>query len=507
MPITTSVPWEGMGPNPPTWNARWLRVARGMHTPPAMALKTWLWNLGAAGTAVAAAGCGPAVAVVGDTEGSETEGTDTVIAPTGEDTDTPTTNPNETSYDTYDSNDSYYDTSYNDTEYSDSYYDTDYYSDTDNYGVDCYDDDDCRLGVCVDPGDPWSYCEALPIPPPCGEDVVLELAWVRQGEGAGTAAGVAGHGDEAPRVLLLGAGVDGGTIPVALSPVEADAAAQALPVALTETEQVIGLEQADLDGDADLDLLVSVRDDASMRVVPLLAQADGSFEPSADVVFEEAGGPAKLQRFADGSSQILTRLDSGLLFEASSLGDGTFAAPAPSAWASEPISDFAVGLLDIGASDDVLAATLIPEDGQSSLDALIDGGALPVGMVGSAARGVFVDAWTGHLITVDTSLDDFTYVQTAMLGVNASPSDVLVQQDAAPLASVVTDVDGDDSSDLVLLGQDGQASVVFQVSRTEACTQAIETKSVFDVVLAAGSGAEAGVVLSGADGVLSVRGG
>lgn len=472
-----------------------------------MALKTWLWNLGAAGTAVAAAGCGPAVAVVGDTDGAETEGTDTVIAPTGEDTDTPTTNPNETSYDTYDTYDTSYDTydtyndTYNDTEYSDSYYDTD------DYGVDCYDDDDCRLGVCVDPGDPWSYCEPLPIPPPCGQDVVLELAWVRQGEGAGTAAGVAGRGEEAPRVVLLGVGVDGGTLPVALAPVEADAAAQALPVVLTETEQVIGLEQADLDGDADLDLLVSVRDDASMRVVPLLAQADGSFEAGAEVVFEEAGGPAKLQRFADGSSQILTRLDSGLLFEAPSLGDGSFAAPTPSAWASEPIADFAVGLLDIGASDDLLAATLVPEDEQSSLDALIDGGALPIGMTGSAARGVFIDAWLGHLITVDTSFDEFTYVQTAMLGVNASPADVLVQQDAAPLASAVTDVDGDGSSDLVLLDQEGQVSVVFQVSRSEACTQAIDTKSAFDAVLAAGSGSEAGVVLSGPDGVLSVRGG
>lgn len=494
-----------VGANSPTWNARSLRVAQGMQFPPTMALKTWLWNLGAAGTAVAAAGCGPAVALPGDTDGAETEGTDTVIAPTGQDTDTPTTNPDESetydgSYDSSDSRDTYSDTDY----YSDS--DSDYYNDTEGYGVDCYSDDDCRLGVCVDPGDPRSYCESLPIPPPCDDAVALELAWVRQGEGAGTAGGVVGRDDEAQRVLLLGVVVDGGTLPVALAAVEADAAAQALPVVLTETEQVIGLEQADLDGDADLDLLVSVRDEASMRIIPLLAQGGGSFEAGTDVVFEEAGGPAKLQRFADGGLQILARLDSGLLYEAASLGDGTFAGPTPSTWATEPIADFAVGPLDVPPSDDLLVARLVPEDGQSSLDALIDGGTVPVGMAGSAARGVFIDASLGSLITVDTSFDDFTYVQAALLGANASPTEVLLPQDAAPLASVVTDVDGDGSSDLVLLDQEGQAHVVFQVSRTEACTQSIDVKSAFDAVLAPGSGPEVGVVLSGPDGVLSVRG-
>lgn len=471
-----------------------------------MALRTWLWNLGTAGAAVAAAGCGPVVSVSGDTEGSETEGSDTVILPSGPDTDPPPssdTDPHDTETDTYSDsyNDSYYDT-YNDSDY----YDTDYYNDTESYGVDCYGDEDCRDGVCVDPGKEWSYCEPLPIPPPCGEDVVLELAWVREGAGAGTAAGVAGRGDEAQRVVLLGADLEGESLPVALAAVEADAAAQALPVTLTETEQVTGVEQADLDGDTDLDLLVSVRGDAGMRVVPLLAQVDGTFEAGANVVFEAPGGAAKLRRSADGGLQILARLDSGLLFEASSLGDGTFSAAAPSAWATNAIADFAVGPLDLAASDDILAAVLGPEEGQSSLDALVDGGSLPVGVVGGAARDVFIDAWLGHIITVDATAEGSTRVETAMLGVNALPSAVLVPQQAAPRAAVVTDVDGDGASDLVLLRETGGVTVVFQVSQAEACTQDIEAESAFDAALIPGSGSEVGVVLSGPQGVLSVRG-
>lgn len=473
---------------------------------PTMALKTWLWNLGAAGTAVAAAGCGPAVVVPGDTEGADTEETETAL-PTSPDTET-------NGYDSY--HDTYYDShndSYNDSYYdtysdSDNYnYDTDDYYDTDYGSVECYGDEDCRLGVCVDPGRPWSYCEPLPIPQPCPEDAALELAWVRQGEGAGTAVGVAGRGDEPQSVAIVGAAVDGGTIPVAVAAVEAGAALQALPIVLAKAEQVIGLEQADLDGNAELDLVVSVRDDAALRVVPLLRQEDGTFVPGADVVFEGPGGAAKLRRFADGGTQLLARLDSGLLFEASSLGDGSFTAPVPSALATEPIADFAVGPLDLAGTDDILTAVLGPEEGQSSLDASIDGGSLPVGMIGSAARDVFVDAWLGHLITVDTSFDDFTYVEGAMLGVNASAAQVLVPQEGAPLTAVVSDVDGDGSSDLVSIGQGGQVTVVFQVARAEACVQNLELEGAFDTVLIPGSGSERGVVLSGPDGVLAVRGG
>ncbi len=481
-------------------------MAQGMHYRRPMALKTWLWNLGAAGTVVAAAGCGPAVALPGDTDGSDTEGTDTVILPTDPGTETePFDTHNDTYTDTYydTNNDTYYDT-YND---SDNYnYDTDYY-DTDYGSVECYGDEDCELGECVDPGEPWSYCEALPIPQPCADEVALELAWVRQGEGSGTAVGVAGRGDETQTVVLLGVDVDGGSLPVAVAAVEADAVAQGVPVTLAKSEQVTGLEQADLDGDLDLDLLVSVRDEAGMRVVPLLRQDDGTFLAGADIVFEAPGGPATLRRLADGGLQLLARLDSGLLFEASSLGDGTFAPPASSAWATEPIADFAVGPLDIAASDDVLAAVLGPEEGLSSLEALIDGGDLPVGVEGNATREVFVDAWLGHFITVDTSFDDFTYVQTAMLGVNASPAQVLVQQQTAPRTAVVTDVDGDGASDLVSIDDAGGVSVVFQVSRTEACTRDLDIKSVFDTALIPGSGSESGVVLSGPDGVLAVRGG
>ncbi len=468
----------------------------------AVALKTWLWNLGAAGTVVAAAGCGPAVALPGDTDGdADTEGTDTVILPT---TPVSETDYNDSYSDSY--HDSYYD-SYND---SDNYnYDTDYYGyDTDDYGdPECFGDEDCELGECVDPGEPGSYCDVLPIPQPCATDVQLELAWVRQGEGAGTAAGVVGRGEEPRRVLLLGTDIEGEPAAVAVAGVETDAPALALPIVLAKTEQITGLEQADLDGDGGLDLLVSVRDDAGMRVVPLLERVDAPFEVAPAVVFEGPGGPARLRRLADGGLQILARLDSGLLFEASSLGDGTFSAPTSSGWATDPIAGFAVGPLDLAASDDVLAAVLGPEEGQSSLDALIDGGSLPVGVTGSASREVFIDAWLGHFVTIDTSPGDFTYVQAGMLGVNAPAEQVLVPQDVAPRMAVVTDVDGDGFSDLVSIHESGQVTVVFQVARAEACIQNLGIKGTFDTALAAGSGSERGVVLSGPSGVLSVSGG
>ncbi len=461
-----------------------------------MALKTWLWNLGVAGAAVATAGCSSVVVVPGDTEGADTEGTDTTgILPTNPSaTDSSETDPNDTDYD--------------DTDYdTDSYYDTDYYNDTDYYDdAECDTDDDCKLGECVDAGMPWAYCEPLPIPQECLDAVPIELAWVRQGEGAGRVAGVAGRGDEPQQVVLTGADVDGDVAPVALAPVEADAVAQALPITPLETELVTGAEQVDLDGDTDLDLVVSLRDDAAMRVVPLLQQEDGTFVAGADVVFEGPGGPAKLRRFAGGGVDLLARLDSGLLFETSSLGDGTFSVPALSVWATDPIADFAVGQLDLVASDDVLASVL-GEDGQSSLEASIDGGALPVGISGAADRDVFIDARLGHLITVDTSGEGLVQVQTAELGVDASPESVLVPRETAPLAAVVSDVNGDGSSDLVLLGEAGQVTVVFQVSTPQACTQEIDAGAALDVALIPGSGSERGVVLSGPDGVLSVRGG
>ncbi len=307
-------------------------------------------------------------------------------------------------------------------------------------------------------------------------------------------------------MVLADADVDGGSIPVAVALVEADAAAQAVPVVLSEAEQVIGLEQANLDGDADLDLLVSIRGDAGLRVVPLLRQEDGSYAAGVDVVFEGPGGPAKLRSLADGGLQLLSRLDSGLLFEASSLGDGTFSPPTSVTWAAEPIADFAVGPLDLAESDDVLAAVLGPEEGQSVLDALLDEGELPVGVTGNASRSVFVDAWLGHFIALDPSLDGVIGLETAMLGVNASADDLLVLHEAAVVSTAVADVDGDGFSDLVSVDEFGQASVVFRVSSAEACTQTLDTRSLFDAALAAGSGSEVGVVLSGPEGVLSVRG-
>ena len=441
-----------------------------------MALKTWLWNLGTAGVAVAAGGCTSIVDFPQETEGTQDTEGDTEVADDGY---------NDDGY----NDDGYYDTDY----YSDEgyYYDTDYYNDGD-----CDSDDDCELGVCIDPGEPFSYCEPLPIPDVCPEAPAVALSWVREGEGAGTAVGMPGAG----QVVLL----DADAIPVSLSGTEAAAVAETLPVALAMGESVIGAAGADLDGDGNLDVLLSVQDDVRLRVVAMLSLGDGMFAEGPTTTFESLGDPAQIKHYADGSMDILARLDSGLLFEGTSLGDGSFSTPEPSAWAIEPITGFGVGQLDVAENDDVAVGLVGPGDGESTIAVLLDGGELPVGAVGSANRSLHVDANDRWILALDSTPRGATHIERIFTAVDSDPEPFVVPDgDAAVLETTVTDLDADGHSDVVLLHEDGHLTVIFQVT-ADACMASIESGAVFESMHRPGTGDDVGLVLSGAAGVLAL---
>ncbi|MGH1345893.1 MAG: hypothetical protein ACRBN8_30295 [Nannocystales bacterium] len=455
-----------------------------------MALKTWLWNLGTAGVVVTAAGCDPTIAgetdsgVAGETEpGTDTEGETTPLP------DTDTTPPQPST--------GYYGTSY----YGTSYYGTDTYYGTSYGSPECREDEDCELGECIDAGEPWSYCEALPIPGACDDEVEVALTWVREGEGAGTSAGLAD--DE--RVVLLDAVIDDAPVPVSVAPLEEAAAAVALPVSLANADNVVGAAAVDVDGDGDDDVLLSVEDAARVRVVAMLQEADGSYSEGESVEFGERGGAAWVRQFADGSFSLVTRLESGLLHQAVGLGDGTFSAPALSDWATEPLSDAVVGQLDASADDDIAVA--VADGAQSQVEVLIDGGQLPVGAPGRSARSLHMDARGSWLITLDEPGTGVLELGRFQLGVGVEADTIFTPEpDVARLDSTVSDIDGDGRSDVVSLHTDGHLSVVFAASTGGACTQVVETGAVFETIARPGAGEEQGVVLSGADGVLMVRG-
>lgn len=458
-----------------------------------MALKTWLWNLGTAGVVVAATGCDPTVAG-GDTDGATSGETDP-----GADTEEPTTpipgtdsTPTATtSYGT-----SYYGTSY----YGTSYYGTSY--GTDSYGdPDCNEDEDCDLGVCIDAGQPWAYCEPLPIPGACDGEVEVELTWVRQGQGAGTSAGLAAE----DRAVLLEADIDDVPEPVSVAVLEADATPVALPVALLESETIVGAATADVDTDGDDDVLLSVQNEARLRVVAML-QEDGAFVEGESVTFDSPGDPAQVRRFEDGGMELVSRLDSGLLYVAAGLGDGSFAVPMPSTWETEPLTAAVVGALDASPDDDLAVAVTGP-GGESTIRVQIDGGQLPVGAPGPEARSLHMDARTGWMITLlepDNGPLEFGRFQ---LGVGVDVNTLLLPNEEGPwVGSTVSDVDGDGRSDVVVLHGDGHLTVVFAASTGGACTQTIETGAVFEAIQRPGSGERQGVVLSGAEGVMAIQG-
>jgi len=460
-----------------------------------MALKTWLWNLGTAGVVVAAAGCDPTIAG-GDTDSGTSGETDS-------ETDT-TPNPDTDSLPTQTSGS--YGTSYYGTSYGTSYYGTDTYYGT-SYGTDtygepeCHEDEDCELGVCIDAGEPWSYCEALPIPGACDDELEVELTWVRTGKGAGTPAGL----PREDRVVLLDATVDDVVAPVSIAPLEPPAIPVPLPVSLAKGDSVVGAAAADVEGDGDDDVLLSLQDDTRLRVVAMLQQADGSFVEGETVEFDERGDPASVRQFADGSFELVSRLESGLLHTALSLGDGTFSLPVLSDWATEPLSAAAVGQLDGAASDDLAVA--VTDGALSLVEVLIDGGELPVGAPGRRERSLHMDARGSWLITLDALGSGELEMGRFQLGVGLEANTVLYPEpDVARLDSTVSDVDGDGRSDVVTLHEDGHLTVVFAASTGGACTQIVETGAVFDAMVRPGAGEEQGVVLSGAAGVLTVHG-
>ena len=447
-----------------------------------MALKTWLWNLGAAGMVAAAGGCASVVDFE-DTDGGEedTESPD----PESPDTDRPPNPPDPN------------DTDYYDTDYYDSYgYDTDYY----DYDPECYGDEDCEDGRCIDPGQQWSYCEPLPIPEDCGTQTPLELAWVREGDGAGTTVGLAG----ADRVVLLDAVADEETLAISVAPIQPDGIPQPLPAMILEGESVVGSAGADVDGDGNEDVLLSLQDDARLRVVIMLATGEGTFVEGESITFEERGGPALARRYEDGTADVLVRLDSGLLYEAIGAGDGSFSTPEPSAWTTESIGSLATGPLDLGPNEDVLVLSL---GSDAVIEALVDGGELPVGVPGSDSRSLHVDAFDGWMVTVDDSDTDVTTLQRVRLAALAEAESLLVPNEGiVVLDSTVADINDDGRSDFVQLRDDGLLNVLFSISAGGVCSEVIETAGSFDALHRAGSGSDPGVVLSGPDGVVGIRG-
>lgn len=475
-------------------------LAQHLHLARLMALKTWLWNLGTAGVVVAAAGCDPTIAG-GDTDSGTTgetdPGPDTEVGTTlPPDTETGPTLPGTSSYGTG------YGTGYGPgygTGYGTGYYGTGYGTGTSG-DPECETDEDCELGVCIEAGKQWAYCEPLPIPGACEGEVEVELTWVREGEGAGTSAGLASD----DRVVLLNATLDEVPVPVSLAPIEAGATPVPLPVTLTKGDIIVGAAGADVDADGDEDVLLSVQDDVRLRVVAMLRDGD-AFVEGETVAFETQGDPAQVRQFGDGAFELVSRLDSGLLFVAAGLGDGTFAAPVPSAWATEPLSAFAVGALDASVDDDLAVAVAGP-GGQSSIEVQIDGGQLPIGAPGSDARSLHMDARAGWMITVLETGSASLEFGRLQLGVNVDVDTLLLlDEEGATVASTVSDVDGDGRSDVIALHEDGHLTVVFAASTAGACTQTVETGAVFDTMHRPSSGERQGVVLSGADGVLAVR--
>jgi|GEM_PF-2510977 len=448
-----------------------------------MALKTWLWNLGAAGVAVSAGACTSTVTVSGETEAdTETEGN----SETDPDPDPPfDTSSGTTPVTTY--TDTYYDT-----------YDTDYYDTEYNPDPECDEDADCEFGFCVEPDQPWAYCEQLPILIDCEDEARVEVAWVRQGEGAGAAAGM----PDSEHVVVVDAEDEDITVPVATLSFEADAPLRALPVALVEGESVVGASAADLDGDGTDDIVLSVSGTEGLRAVPMLGALDGTFAEGAPVAFGEAGDAVLLRHRSDGSIELLARLESGQLLTAESLGDGAFAEPGPSALATEPVLDLSAGPLDATEGDDLVLALESRQPGQSYLQAAIEGGTLPLSAVGPAARSVHIGARGGWVIAIDETPKGHVELQRVPMEAFAEVDRRVWPNGASPLASgTVTDVDGDGHSDYVQLLADGSVRIWYRASTASGCMQSIETGAAFDALHRPGTGSGSGLVLSGPEGI------
>ena len=227
-------------------------------------LNTQLWNLGktsfVAALGLGAAACGPAVGIEGDTDGAETESSSDMIIDPSTPTDTDPTDPTDPTAGGCD----------NGNECPDGFYCgaegqciEDYSCDYDDYGCycvyghcqpgyDCYDDDDCATGeIC----EGYGYCNPVQTLPDCGDPATLVGTPVQipTGNAIEALAFVDLDPDTLGEDLVVGTDIDGWLIP---SGGEA--------VALSSEGPVRAAASADLDGDAQIDLIVL--DDQGLRV-------------------------------------------------------------------------------------------------------------------------------------------------------------------------------------------------------------------------------------------------
>lgn len=363
----------------------------------------------------------------------------------------------------------------------------------------CRSDLDCPLGYCLSSASEASTCVPLPKIPVCDSTQPLQLAWVAR---EGRAVGVVGRTDAAQRLLLI---AEGDEAPAWLD-AEADATPTELPIELRAEESVVGLEEADLDGDGDDDLLVTLSGEVRSRLVSLLQDEAGEYAPVDGLELVGPTGPASLRRDGDGGLEVYLRSFGGYLSRAPSRGDGTFAAPIPSPWGGQEVLDHVVAPLQSASHDDVLALVRENEDASAVVDGLIGGLLVGFGLPGPADRRIFADASRGYVVTVEPAGESAVLLERFFAGVDVDADVSVVKAgNATLLGSAMADFDGDGQGDLVLLRDQPQLHVVYGVSSDDACVATFDLESSFDAVLAPSSGTGRGVVLSGPDGVLAVR--
>jgi len=153
-----------------------------------------------------------------------------------------------------------------------------------------------------------------------------------------------------------------------------------------------------------------------------------------------------------------------------------------------------------------LLVSVLTDSDASIIEAMLGGVRIALGLTGDPERRVFADPSVGSIVTVDTSRDDLTTVQSALAGDDVVGRMTLVDHGVDPVLEVaMTDMNGDGQGELVLLHGEGRLTVVYSVSSEDACVQTVETGTAFDAMLTPASGTGEGVVLSGPKGVLSAR--